>query len=198
MNARGMTLIELMTATVLSVLVILAIGQVDVSRVRLSDEVRRRATAQSEAALALAHMAKSLQQADRIQWINPSDIQFRRFIGDPTAPGALDNAANYRWAQYQLVDINPVDGTMDTIRFYDDTAGGCGVDDSFGASGLTIQYRDEAVAPPGGEPPVQDNNVLQMTIEGRYTTEVTIRGGAYTDLMTGLAPLGVSDPPGSC
>ncbi len=185
-HARGFTLIELFTAMALSMIVVLAIGQIDVSRVRLSQEIRRRAPA--EAAFALAYMARSLQQADRIVLLSLTSVQFRQFTGDPTAAGALDIPANYTWGQYRLVGL-------DIVSY----SASCAVNEAFTAlNSLDIQYADEAPAPPGGDPPVQDNNVLQIIVDGRYTTELTIRAGAYTNLMTGLAPPGVSDPPAPC
>lgn len=188
-GTSGFTLIELLTATVLSVIVLLAIGEVDVARVRLSQEIRQRGQHQAEAAFALAFMARSLQQADRVVLLSPTSVQFRRFTGNPAVAGALDNAANYTWGQYRLAGA-------DVIL----TDAGCAVNEIFAAvNSLDLQYVDEAPAPPGSEPPVQDNNVLQISTDsGRYTTEVVLRAGAYTNVMTGLAPAGVSDPPGSC
>ena len=182
MKKSGFALIEMLTATALALVVILAIGQVDVTRVRLSEEVRRRGSL--EPALALAHMAKYLQQADRIQLNSATDVQFRIPLGT-----TFDVPGNYQWYQYKLV------GT--TLRF----CSGAAVDAQFqlsGAAPLAIQYRDEAPAPPGGEPPVQDNNVLEVLINNQYRDEVTIRAGAYTNAPNGLAPAGVSDPPAGC
>ena len=199
MNPRGITLVEIMVAATLMFLVILAIGQVDVSRVRLSEEARKRGGSETDAAMALAHMGRFLQEADRVNLIGPTSLQFRRFIGNPSVAGALDNVANYRWAQYTLADVNPADGTMDTIQFNDDAAAGCGAaEDGFQATSLLLQYQDEAGAPPGGEPfGGDDNNLLLITVNGRFNTEVVIRGGAYTNVATGLstAPGG---PPASC
>ena len=195
-------MIEILTASVITVIVLLAIGQVDVSRVRLAQEVRREAPAQG--ALALAYMVKSLQQADRVELLSPTSIQFRQFIGaDPAAPGALEDATLYHWGQYKLVDIDPADdGTMDTIALYISGCGTNNINERFTAQTLSIAYQDVAGAPPGGvEPPVQDhqdNNVLQISIDGRFITEVTLRGGAYTNVMTGLAPPDVSNPPAAC
>ena len=201
MNARGFTLTELLIGAALGFMMILALGQVDVSRVRLAEEGRRRAGNDTEAALALAQMGRLLNDADRVQLLGPTNMQFRRFIADPSVPGALDNAANYRWAQYKLVDVVAPAG-MDTIQFFDDTNSGCGVDEIFTATDLVIQYRNEAGTPPGGEPavapPGSDNNVLQILISGRFSTDVTIRAGAYTGVMTGLVSPGVSNPPAPC
>lgn len=195
MNARGMTLIEILTATVvLSVVVILAIGQVDVTRVRLSEEVRRSGTGQAEAALALAHIVRSIQEADRVQLLSSISIQLRRFMGDPAAPGALDNGANYLWVQYRF------DAALGAILFFDDTAAGCVESTRFSVSSLDMKFIDPSPAPPGGEPFASgdDNNVLDVKVDGRYSGRGTMRSGAYTKVLTGLAPAGVSDPPPSC
>ena len=199
MNARGMTLIEILTATTIALIVILAIGQVDVSRVRLSEESRQRSGVGLNAAFAIAHMGRLLQEADLVNLLGPTSLQFRRFTGDPTAAGALDTPANYQWAQYQLADVNPADGTMDTIQFNDNTSAGCGAaEDSFDATSLLMQYRDEAGTPPGGEPlGGLDNNLLLITVNGDFTTEVVIRNGAYTNVATGLSTA-AGGPPGSC
>lgn len=204
MNARGLTLIEILIAATIAFIVMLAIGQIDVSRVRLGEEARRRANAGMDATLAIAHMGRLLQEADRVNLVGPDSIQFRRFTGDPTAAGALDNPANYHWAQYKLVDLNPtpiVDGIMDTIQFNDDTGVvGCGSpEDAFGAGSLLFQYQDEATTPPPGGEPLggDDNNLLLITTSGGLTTEVVLRSGAYTNLTTGLSTA-AGGPPGSC
>ena len=199
-NARGLSLIELMIAIGIGFVVLLAIGQIDVSRVRLSEAVRRRNTDDMQAAMAAAQMSKLLREADRIALNSPTSVQFRRFVGDPTAPGAMDNTANYRWAQFKLVDRSAPVG-MDTIEFYDDTgAGNCGVDDQYAATALDIHYRDEVTQPPPGGEPLggPDNNVLEILINDRFPADVTIRAGAYTNHMGGLLPVGSAGPAGPC
>jgi hypothetical protein len=185
--SRGFGLIEMITATALALIVILAIGQVDVTRVRLSEEVRKRGAL--EPALALAHMANHLKQADRINLVSPTNVQFRVPLGTN-----FDVADNYQWHQYKL------DGT--TLQF----CTGDSVDAQFsGITALDIHYEDvEPLAPPGGDPfdpAPEDNNVLEFVINDindQYRSEVTIRAGAYTNFMMGLAPAGTSDPPGGC
>jgi hypothetical protein len=77
-----------------------------------------------------------------------------------------------------------------------------------------MQYRDETITPPGGDPsgqnlaPPQDNNVLEMIVEWtdpqtnvtqQFVSQMTMRAGAYTNLTTGLSPSGAAfDPPGAC
>lgn len=197
---RGMTLTELLIGSTLMFVIILAIGHVDVTRVRLTQQVRQTGLSQSEVGLALAHMAKQLQQADRIKRLSASSVQFRVPLGIVF----FDTASNYRWKQYRH------DSGAKEIRFYDPA---CTLAFTFRDIGsLTVQYKGESPPPPGGDPPVQDNNVLELIVSSTgtppmtYQGEVTIRAGAYTNLSAtasgdsgcGLAPCGVSDPPGSC
>jgi prepilin-type N-terminal cleavage/methylation domain-containing protein len=212
MNRRGMTLIEILIATTIGVLVLWGIGQVDVSRVRLGEQARRTGSADVEAALALAHMGRFLQDADLVNVINPTSVQFRRFIGDPTVAGDFDIPANYQWAQYQFV--NAIPPNADFIRFDDNATPPCGnPEETFEASNLQVQFEDAAGTPPGG-PPLpgpEDNNLLRITIRAAlpppptpppptpnvFTTEVVIRSGAYTKVLTGLSP-NAPGPPGTC
>ena len=188
-SRRGISLTEVITASAISLLVIILIGQVDLTRVYLSNQTRFNANGGTSAALLLGHMQQLLQQADRINLASPTNIQFRR---PSTAFGAnLDLASSYTWAQYQLV------GTQ--VLFYDDTGGGCGVNQTFDdITALTIVYDDVAIQPPGGDPPVQDNNALGIAVNTRFILNITIREGAYTNVPSGLAPLGVADPPPTC
>jgi len=206
---RGFTLMELAAASTIALVVLLAIGQVDVTRVYLTQDIRQKTSEQSEASLAMAHMTRALQKADRIRLISPDSIQFRV----PRGPLGLDldQAASYRWAQYRLAGSQ--------IQFFDNigaapAAPACGADFTFnGISGLTFAYADESMAPPGNTEPLApstaDNNMLLVTISWdadpgpgvdikSYTGEVMIRGGAYTDLMTGLAPANISNPNAGC
>ncbi len=215
---RGVSLIELLMATAVALVVLLAIGNVDVTRILFLKDLTQAVPQTSEAAFALAHMIRSLQQADRINLISASNIQLRI----PQASGGslnptnanYDLPGNYRWVQYKLVP--PV--SPNTIQFYDNTALDCTPDWSAGGpanplTDLTIGYQNEAPAPPGGDPAIPsppvpplgaDNNVLLIRISWpnansppptlSYTGEVTIRSGAYTQTMTGLAPAGIADP----
>ena len=193
---RGVTLIELLLVSVLSLVAILAIGHVDVTRVRLTQPIRQTTLNRSEAVPVLAQMAKLLRQADRINLLGADNVQVRI----PQDRDNLDLAGSYRWTQYRY------DSGTKAIRFYD-PASSCTVLLTFRDIGsLAIQYQDESPVPPGGEPPVlpsgADNNVLGLTVTSTTAEtvigEVTIRAGAYTNLMTGLAPPGVSDPPTPC
>lgn len=200
-TSRGITLFELMLASALGLAVIVAVGQLDVSRTRLHEQIS--ATAGSEAVLALAHMGRNLEQADRINRLNASDVQFR-IAHDPDH---LGDATGYQWSQYRLIGHD--------IVFYHDvgdarTEPDCTEDERFHEiAALNVQYRDAASAPPpGGEPGGGfDNNVLEIYVrtehpqtgaQTTYTGEATLRASAYTALLTGLSGPGVSEPPASC
>jgi hypothetical protein len=192
--SAGFTLVEILSAVTISLVIILGIGQVDVTRILIKEQV----LIFDQSAAAMTHIAKQLQQADRINLISAQSIQFRIPLNQPA--GNLDNAANYKWSQYRY------DGTANQILFFDNIGTPtptCGVDRTFtGISAMNLQYQnEEPIAPPGGEPPVQDNNILLLTVSNRtnatLTTQVTIRAGAYTNLMDGLAPSGTSNPPNS-
>ena len=213
-HTRGVTLMELLVASTISLVVILAVGQIDVSRILLSQQARQTSTLGSEAQLAMLQFVRDAQQADRINVLGPTNVQLRIPAGNCTPatgvpdPGCFDVAANYRWVQYTFVSPE--------IRFYDNTAGGnCGVDRTFhDISGFVVEYLPVAQAPPGGDPLVQDNNVLRVQVTTAnaqaapmtYEDTVTIRAGAYTNLNAtsggdsgrGLDATNVSPPPGAC
>ena len=63
---RGLTLMELLVASTISLVVILAVGQLDVSRILLSQQVRETSTVGSEAQLAVLQFVRDAQQADRV------------------------------------------------------------------------------------------------------------------------------------
>jgi len=205
MNRDGVTLAELLIASAVGLVAILTIGQVDMTRVHLMNQVLRPATL-SEAALGMHHMVTNLMQADRVVVLTPDNVQLRI----PQDATDLDNPASYRWNQYKLVDGPDPDALPDTINFYEDTggAGGCGVDAAFGggasasnvvmAMALNVVYADEdSPPPPGGDPPMNDNNTVRITVtqswtppSGPPTTEsnsgsVTLRAGAYSNLEAG-------------
>jgi hypothetical protein len=211
---RGVTLFELLVASTISMVVLLALGSVDVSRIYLTNDIQRTVLLQSEAPTAIVQMGKELLQADRINLIatDPGNVQFRI---PPADPAQLDDGTSYTWSQYRL------DSSAREILFFEDiTNTGCTVDLRFQEiDGLTLEFQDTAAAPPGGDPsgtnltPPQDNNVLKMEAEWintqgtaattddvtyTYPNVVTLRAGAYTDVATGLSPSTPSDPPGGC
>lgn len=198
---RGVTLMELLLASSIGVVVLLALAHVDVTRILVGQQAKDVSEIQAEPAFALTHLARSIVRADRVNLISSSNIQIRI---PPTTGTGLDDPANYRWVQYRL------NGTE--IQYFTNNPTPCTVASRFrDISSLNIQYRDEsAVPPPGGEPlGGPDNNVLEITVKSTaadlqtgekvsLTGEATMRSGAYTNLMTGLLPPGAGNPPGSC
>ena len=218
-NDCGITLLELVVASSISLVVILAVGQLDVTRVLLSEQVRQTSNTGGEAQLAMAQFVRDAQRADRINVLGPANVQLRipqancdspgcTCLNNVPEPACFDQAAGYRWVQYKLA--------APSILFYHDTVNGCGPDRTFhDISGFTVGYSDAVQRPPpGGEPPVQDNNVLLVqvtTANGQaqamaYQNTATMRAGAYTnvhatsggDSGTGLDVAGVSAPPAPC
>ena len=194
----GVTLLELLLASSVGMVVLLAMAHVDVTRILVGQDARDLSEIQAEPSFALTHLTRSVIQADRVNLISASNIQIRI---PPRPETGLDDPNNYRWVQYRL------NGTE--IRYF--TTGPCAVASRFRNVGsLQIQYRDESPAPPGGEPLAGlDNNVLAITVASTVvnpqigqavsvTGEATMRAGAHTNLMSGLLPPGVGDPPASC
>lgn len=212
----GMTLTEVLVATVLAMVVLFGIVMTDVARFRMGEDIRRRSSIMSpergNAALAVIHLAKHLERADRLDLgaTVAGLYQFRSPAGctQATLPGCLDAAANYDWDQYRL------NGTR--LEFNTDRgAGGCAgwTPISRQIAGFTVQHKNEStMGPPGPEPLPgnEDNNMAEFTIQwsdpstGQSQTfrgEVASRASAYTNAPNALAPTGptVSPPPaGAC
>ena len=181
-------------------IIILTLGQFDVTRLRLTQQVRNTSM---DASLALTQMIRKLERADRIELLdatcaahsNPGSCLQLRIPVDRTR---LDQNAGYSWKQYRF------DSGATQVRVHDPANPCTQVTTFFGISAVTIQYRDESPPPPGGDPPNHDNNVLELVVTSTggnpvtYTDEVTIRAGAYTNLDNGLAPDGIALPPAIC
>ena len=182
---NGVTLLEILVASILGVVVALAMGQVDVSRMYHSQEVRGMAAAQSEAGFAVTHMTKQLALADRINLISSSNLQLR-IPPDTSNPADFDNPANYVWKAYTY------NSAADELRFYDPAA----------ACILAVTFRDISAV----TITQIANNTLQLAVASTnpytsttltYTGQATLRAGA-SDVTTGLADASVSPPPASC
>ena len=219
---RGVTLLELLLGAMLGVIVVLAMGQVDMTRIYLTDQISRASNAQSEAAVAFMSMLRSFQQADRVIVDTTASSVLLRL--PQAGPGVdLDADASYHWVQYRHSQATGL------ILYYDPMTA-CRIASHFGncsggATGeacftaLDVVYSNEAIAPPGGDPNPEDNNVLGLDMRWtdsktgltqQYIGQVTIRASAYTDLGasdsgtvkdsgTGLAPQRLSlDPPPLC
>ena len=178
---HGITLFELLVASVLGVVVVLAMGQVDVSRIYHSQEVRGTATAQGEAGFAVTHMTKQVALADRVNLISAGDLQLRVPIGT-----SFDVASNYVWKEYKY------NSGAGELRFYD-PAGGCTLAATFrDLSAVTVTQAA--------------NNALQLAVASTnpytnitmtYNGQAILRASA-NDVATGLADPSVSPPPAPC
>jgi hypothetical protein len=133
---QGLTLIELVVASLLGVVVILALGQVDVSRVQMYEynknllsRTTQPTSKESEAGFALKRMIEHLKQADRVVLRNPTwvtDAKGNSFLVSaivqirlPPAGGTLAqlrDLSRYRWMEYKF------DSATKTLYFYDDIA----------------------------------------------------------------------------
>lgn len=202
----GVTLAEILVAITISVIIFWTLGQLDVTRLLETDKVRRTATTPPEAELAMVHLSRQLQQADRVVvssdgQATPANVCARV----PINKDALDTVAGYRWAQYVH------DPTAQKVLYYTfDAAGVPTLTDQFrNVSAFTLQTRSESPPPPGGEPTPADTNVLEFALTATdphpetgatfpYRAQVTLRAGAYTDLSNSLAPPGVAEVPAAC
>ncbi len=189
---RGVSLTEILIASMLAGIVLVALGRVDLVRYQMADSSNADLGPQSEARYALAHIVKELQQADRINLVSPTSVQLR--IPPITGvPSDFDLAAKYRWDQYWLSGgtinfASPSAGCAPTLRFLN-------------IGTLTIAY-DPTAPPPGG-------NLVQVTVTATnprtgqvftYAGQATLRAGSYTGLTTGLTTqTGAGfDPPAVC
>ena len=131
-GTAGITLTEIMVASVISVVILLGLLMLESSRISRTEHLRDDAAvkypSRQEANLALLHISQRLEGADRYVLINGGEgIQVRRpnmtvnvgtgclpTISDPIC---FDDARNYVWDQYSLAP-----GTRPTsLRFYSNT-----------------------------------------------------------------------------
>ncbi len=206
-DRAGLSLLELLIAGTLGLVVILALSQTDVSRVRLGDRISEAVFRHADARSAIGHVVKRLEAADRVILLDASNaacqsscvsVQLRI---PPTDPTQLDTAASYQWVQYKR------DATSNELRYYS-PASSCAIALSFkDVTGFTLSYENQSPAPPGGEPMgVSDSNLVQVSLvatdpkTGDTTTfpaSVTIRGAGYTNVSSGLSEAG-PQPPAPC
>ncbi len=212
-SCAGVTLFELLIASSLALVVILAIGQVDVTRVRMVNQVTN--NVQPEAELALASIVKEINAADRIKlWstgtssLNPYHSANYCPTGQASCTAAIfirvpigtdfDNLTsnNYRWEQYSF------NSTAKEVRYYTTfpaaLGGVCTPTARYHSiNGATMQFWDQTISPPGSDPfGGPDNNTLQITITVTdpttgavkpYTGQATLRSAGYTNV-------GAADP----
>lgn len=175
-----MTLMELMIASILGIVILIGMAQVDVTRIYLSQQINRSSGSHSEAMMTLSHMVKTLQQADRAilddtctsakSAVTGVCLRVRVPVVDLNSgtPPNLDQASSYRWDEYRYVDTDN-DAKPDAVRYYMNIAAGCSTRMIFsGLTGFTMRFKDESIAPPGGPgrepfaPTGEDNNLLEV------------------------------------
>ncbi len=181
----GVTLMEVLLASSIGVVILLAMAHVDVTRIFVGQQAKDLSEIQAEPAFALTHLARSIVQADRVNLISPSNIQIR--IPPITGTQAdLNDPTKYAWVQYRL------DGT--TLRYFNPTNPCTEVSHFGNVQELTLR----SVA----------NNIFEITITStaadpqtreavHFTGQATMRAGT-TNLTTGLLPPGTGNPPTSC
>lgn len=151
-QCRGMNLLELVAASVLGLVILLAIGEVDVARVRLYEEnlkIARRTTdpsrGESEAGWLLQRLMADARQADRVvlrdmrtltdaegnpvldEAGNPKKVSNRLQLRIPdretaTTVADLRNPANYDWMEYRLDPQHDVGPRHERVLVYRDIA----------------------------------------------------------------------------
>ena len=66
MNRHGVTLLELLLASTIGFVILLALGHVDVTRIRMSQDISQRSQILGEASLALVSITRDLELADQV------------------------------------------------------------------------------------------------------------------------------------
>lgn len=194
-NRAGLSLMELLIASGLGVLVILALAQMDVTRLVTAQNVRDNAESYQEGIFALQHMLKGIEGADLAVVPAGSSVLFR-VPPASNVQGDLDAAAGYRWEQYRY------DAASRSLFFYPDViSAGCGSRQRVTTNLKTVAFAfdDVAAPPPGGETTAADNNVLRIEVTVPEPTtgtaevlrgQVTIRSSGSTDkISTGLSTI---------
>ena len=215
-----MTLTEVLVASTVAVVVIIAITRFDVNRMRLEKELRERSglfSEQHRLILAINQITIAIQQADRVTVLGilgHNTLQVRIPVGcsgaTPPDPSCFDNAADYQWDQYGV--------TTGELRWYQNIGTGCNTPTVLAKeiALFGVSFTDQASPPPGGDPPGQDNNLLWYTLRWdngltgseqraqEFQGHITSRAISYsnlngtaTDSGSGLAPPGTGNPPGA-
>lgn len=187
----GFTLMEILVAGMIAVIIIFAMTRVDLTRVRIQQELRLQAASQQQQAmLAVSHISKHLEIADRINRVSASNIQFRIPIANN-----LDAAASYRWDEYRLNA-----GNLEYFRAVAGPPCGTPVVLVEQITGLSFDFRDRAPDPPAGQvfaAGPEDNNVIEFTLtwteaarSQAFIGEVTSRHIPYSDIQAGVTDSG--------
>lgn len=118
---HGVTLLEVMIASAIAAVIAIGLTMVEGLRARTTEEIRRQSglmePERKNAALAAAHLAKSLETADRFERI-AEGANWRLNVRLPDCvtadPTCFDNALNYQWVQYRLITTT----TPPELRMY--------------------------------------------------------------------------------
>ncbi len=207
----GMTLTEILIASTVAMVVLFGIVTTDVARFRVGEDLRRRSGVMSlergNAALAVIHLTKHLERADRIDLGNavPGLYQLRTPAGcaggAPPPASCFDDPTKYVWDQYRWNNV------LNQIEF--NTMGSTGTCGAWTVISrqiavFTMQYKDEGFPPPGTLPLDKDNNMALCIIQWNdpasglsqtFQNQVAIRARAYANVDTRGAPPGISEPP---
>ncbi len=139
-----MTLTEILLASLVAVVVVGGINAVMNSTFRMQQEIRQRAlvTEQTAAALAMIHIAKRIEAADRIKILPPPrGVQLRI---PPQDFKQLDDQTVYHWERYAR------DAVSGELRYFPD--GGCNNAQVLAReiTSASFVFRDEGLPAPGG------------------------------------------------
>jgi Tfp pilus assembly protein PilV len=165
---KGLTLIELLAASVVGVVIVLALGQVDVARVKFFEALPRgqgqRVSLAPEATYALDQMLSDLKQADRVVLRSLQDIDLTSVTDWVASDVQAYLPASEEWVEYRFKKAQET--TPASIEMFRST---CAAHESFQAPGMSdlyVQFVDIAGAPPGGEPfgDGRDNNVVAVGV----------------------------------
>ncbi len=191
----GFTLAELLIASLLMTIVALGVNSIDVSRLRIQNDLRRVTGATSDemlTELAVLNIQKNLEVASRVVMLDADadavwdGIEVRTTTGLDLANPS--NPVNYRWDEYRLGAAN------DLLYFSGVGAGPCAaVTLARQITGLTFAFRNEApLDPPAGQVFLagpEDNNVVSYAIfwnsgiqTHNFVGEVTLRMAPYSNL----------------
>lgn len=218
-NERGLTLTEILMASIVGGVLLLGMVAIDSPRTRMYEVLRQEMSAEhSDAALATMHISRNIERADRIYRFNNTSFMLRI----PQSPPNLDVNAGYRWIQYKY---NAAERALD----YYENIPPCTARTRIATqlSAVNFDFIDAALpAPPGGEPfgvaDQRDNNQFfysltwenglpaPKTLNHVFQGQAALRSGSYSnvnsvaigpvaDSGTALAPPAVSTPPvGGC
>ncbi len=197
-SKSGFTLAEVLISSLLMSVVAIGVYSIDVSRLRIQNDLRRATGATSDdlsTELAVLHIQKNLEKADRVVMLDTNadliwdGIMVRTTTGVNLADASDQN--NYRWDEYRL------GGGGNDLLYFSGIAPICPGATTLARqiTGLTFSFRDEGPNPPGGQPVFatgpEDNNVVSYTVSWNdgtrshgFVGEVTLRAAPYSNLNT--------------